>query len=276
MRIKYLQTPNLPKTPIGDNSDALTSEVKTALLACIQNLTWNDTQEGSAYYEALRSALYAESGNLPSAYQQVEYIATTRTSDTENAYIVTNATFSGNGAVIVEGKFRTTDATGAKGIVGCRQTSDSSMGLSVYVNKTSSVDKFGVYSPPFITEALTVVDGEDYSFAMTIANGNQSVSLTDSSDNTSTVSGASSIAAFANTPICVMGAKTSGDSNHQYPFDGRIYYVKVSEGGVPKLDLIPCYRKSDGVIGMYDLISNLFYTNAGSGSFTKGADVNAV
>ena len=38
-------------------------------------------------------------------------------------------------------------------------------------------------------------------------------------------------------------------------------------------DLVPCYRKSDGVIGMYDIVRKIFLTNAGSGSFTKGADV---
>lgn len=38
-------------------------------------------------------------------------------------------------------------------------------------------------------------------------------------------------------------------------------------------DLIPCYRKADGVIGMYDIVRKIFLTNAGTGSFTKGADV---
>lgn len=36
---------------------------------------------------------------------------------------------------------------------------------------------------------------------------------------------------------------------------------------------VPCYRKADGVIGMYDIVSKTFFTNAGTGSFTKGADV---
>lgn len=40
-----------------------------------------------------------------------------------------------------------------------------------------------------------------------------------------------------------------------------------------KCDLVPCYRKSDGVIGMYDIARASFLTNAGSGSFTKGANV---
>ena len=38
-------------------------------------------------------------------------------------------------------------------------------------------------------------------------------------------------------------------------------------------DLVPCYRKSDNVIGMYDIVRKTFLTNAGSGSFTKGANV---
>ena len=38
-------------------------------------------------------------------------------------------------------------------------------------------------------------------------------------------------------------------------------------------DLVPCYRKSDGEIGMYDTVRKMFLTNAGTGSFIKGTDV---
>lgn len=38
-------------------------------------------------------------------------------------------------------------------------------------------------------------------------------------------------------------------------------------------DLVPCYRKADGVIGMYDIVRKIFLTNVGTGSFTKGANV---
>lgn len=39
-------------------------------------------------------------------------------------------------------------------------------------------------------------------------------------------------------------------------------------------NFIPCYRKSDNVIGMYDLITKTFYENAGTGTFIKGNDIN--
>lgn len=39
-------------------------------------------------------------------------------------------------------------------------------------------------------------------------------------------------------------------------------------------ELYPCYRRSDGVKGLYDTINNVFYTNAGTNDFTIGPDVN--
>ena len=38
-------------------------------------------------------------------------------------------------------------------------------------------------------------------------------------------------------------------------------------------EFIPCYRKSDSVIGLYDIVNNVFYTNSGTGTFSKGANV---
>ena len=39
--------------------------------------------------------------------------------------------------------------------------------------------------------------------------------------------------------------------------------------------LVPCYRTADDVVGMYDLVTSAFFTNAGGGIFIKGADVQA-
>lgn len=56
-------------------------------------------------------------------------------------------------------------------------------------------------------------------------------------------------------------------------FVGRLYKFVVSNDNTEKLNLVPCYRKSDGEIGMYDLVNGVFYTNSGSGTFIKGDDV---
>ena len=47
---------------------------------------------------------------------------------------------------------------------------------------------------------------------------------------------------------------------------------KISQGDAIIRDFIPCYRKADGVAGMYDLVEGVFYTNKGTGTFIKGAN----
>ena len=63
----------------------------------------------------------------------------------------------------------------------------------------------------------------------------------------------------------------SGSLNNS---NNRWYYVKIWNWATQVRDLVPCYRIADGVIWMYDLVNWVFYTNAGSGTFTKWSDVN--
>lgn len=56
-------------------------------------------------------------------------------------------------------------------------------------------------------------------------------------------------------------------------FSGKIKYYIQKRNGEEIVHLIPCYRKSDNEIGMYDTVTQTFYTNQGSGTFTKGNDV---
>lgn len=48
-----------------------------------------------------------------------------------------------------------------------------------------------------------------------------------------------------------------------------IEYVKITNNGVDYA-FYPCYRKEDNVAGMYDIVNNVFYTNAGIGEFIVG------
>lgn len=53
----------------------------------------------------------------------------------------------------------------------------------------------------------------------------------------------------------------------------KLYYCKIWDGDTLVRDFIPCYQKSDNVAGLYDLVNDVFYTNAGTGNFTVGAEV---
>lgn len=53
----------------------------------------------------------------------------------------------------------------------------------------------------------------------------------------------------------------------------KVYEYKQWIDNVLERYFVPCYRKSDDEAGMYDLIYDEFYTNAGSGTFIVGNDV---
>ena len=59
-----------------------------------------------------------------------------------------------------------------------------------------------------------------------------------------------------------------------YSHNSFISYCKIYESWTLVRDFVPCYRKSDSVIGLYDLVNNQFYTNSWTGTFTKWGDVN--
>lgn len=57
--------------------------------------------------------------------------------------------------------------------------------------------------------------------------------------------------------------------------NARIYsfIVKNNTTNEIKMNLVPCYRTSDAVAGMIDLVSSTFLTNSGTGTFVVGPDV---
>lgn len=66
------------------------------------------------------------------------------------------------------------------------------------------------------------------------------------------------------------GDGTNLSSNNK----NRIYSCDIFDyNNIKTESLIPCYRKSDNVAGMYDNVNKRFLTNQGTGTFVVGSDV---
>lgn len=52
----------------------------------------------------------------------------------------------------------------------------------------------------------------------------------------------------------------------------KLYNFKIYNGTTLVRNFIPCKRNSDNAIGLYDVINGVFYTNAGTGTFTAGTE----
>ena len=63
----------------------------------------------------------------------------------------------------------------------------------------------------------------------------------------------------------------------EYGNDGntKLYSAKIYENDSLLYNYIPCYRKSDNVIGVYDIVKKTFLTNGGTGTLEKGDDVHS-
>lgn len=76
-------------------------------------------------------------------------------------------------------------------------------------------------------------------------------------------------------PLCLFASNIRDeDGTTVYSYSSaKIYEFKISEQGKFIRHMIPCYRKSDSVIGMYDLVNDKFYTNQGTGNFIIGPEI---
>lgn len=71
-------------------------------------------------------------------------------------------------------------------------------------------------------------------------------------------------------PFVLLGTHTtSGYTGRQC----RLYECKISSGSNMIRDLRPCYRISDNAIGLYDMVTESFYANSGTGNLVKGNDL---
>ena len=80
--------------------------------------------------------------------------------------------------------------------------------------------------------------------------------------------GATSVSENATSTITLFCGNNQG--TYENYAAGRIYEYKYSEDGILLRHMFPVKRLSDNELGMYDVVNNVFYTNAGTGTFIAG------
>lgn len=79
---------------------------------------------------------------------------------------------------------------------------------------------------------------------------------------------AATFTAAANMTICALNRNGSISEK----LTGKIYYVRLLSNGQAVRDFVPCIDPS-GAVGLYDLVGQQFYGNAGTGTFTAGPEM---
>lgn len=217
-----------------------------------------------------RALMGAKKARLPAEYQEVEWIGCNG-----NQYIQTDYVIGTPSTILCKVGFMTENSgTADRPVVWLRNADTKTVAQSTYkfpnvYQGKIEISGYGINN----TSAFTSQDNEKIEMVFDYKNGSQTIKRNGASDLT--YSNASPTLASIK-PIRIMRSDKMANSSDygNSVFSGRLYYFYFNQDGTVVFNMVPCYRKSDGGIGMYDLVSKTFLTNAGTGTFTKGADVN--
>lgn len=70
--------------------------------------------------------------------------------------------------------------------------------------------------------------------------------------------------------VIALFCSTNGDGSFTSRRNMKLYGARISQGGEVVREYIPCMRKSDGELGVFEACTETFITRSGSGSFTYG------
>ena len=199
-------------------------------------------------------------GRLPSEYQEVEYIQSTGTQyiDTD---VLPNATIE------FEIDYEITQIARCETLIGSDPDAKKWFSFGIVSNSSLKTNYiYAGYSNKTFTNnygELNVKTKAVYSNgSITISNVNGSVTQT-LADITMDVN---------NLPMFLFALNRKNEAADNAYI--KIYSVILNKNNEKVREFVPCYRKSDTTIGLYDLVNKTFYTNAGTGTFIKGNDIN--
>lgn len=209
-------------------------------------------EDNGAYYLDLEvpfNSLVERKTKLPDSYVPVNYIESSGTQ-----YIDTGMKATQNTSVelqISNFQYANTKVFGSR-------SSATSNNFSIISTSSSMVCDFYNYNNNRLSVSTPIEE------PITISMNNQKLKINDEEQAIATYN---TFTTPSNAYIFGgSGSYASGYTNATM----RLYYCKIWDNGTLVRKYIPCFRKSDYVVGLYDLVNGVFYTNAGSGVFTYG------
>ena len=259
----------------ADLSQTFSDDAKRALMDCLDNLEWIH-EDGDLYKTALKRALHLSNRNpnLPSEYEQVEYIEATGTQFIQTDIlsqipfrVVGDMKLAGTAQPTAVGAGVSSVATSRFFMLACPYDSGANRIGNRFANDTVTWTEDGAtYTSGWLNiRELTFDRNTRYTIESAIEYAQTAgKAITSVSCNGHTVS------VERNTPTVGYPIYFFYQSNASTPTEGTLYSCKFYSGATLLFDAVPCYRKSDNVAGIYDVVGNKFYTNVGTGTFEVG------
>ena len=242
----------------GEYSDQTRALVDAqSMNAGVQNAI--DSEFQCIEYDESGECLLMQLGGItqvPAGYTQLKYLESTGTQYIDTGIAPTNTT----GLML---KFnRQTD--GDQVVVGILTSSPYTSQIEVDAFDGNLVLAFAQSYYDSICGSMTT--NNDYTVSINYKNNRKRFI-----NGASTLDITNTLIATNNTMYMFAARRVRENKNIPYYFlKGLIYYLQITDGMDIVRNFIPARRNSDGEIGMYDTVSNTFFTNSGTGEFIAG------
>ena len=154
--------------------------------------------------------------------------------------------------------------------MGSRENSDATRFYCVYPLSTSSI-YYGFNTGTTISCSLKV--DTIYRLQTNFLNS-RLVNVYDKDGNRKGGGAISSTLTTQTAPVSIFGYHSASSGTVSSKREFELYGARCSKGHEVVREYIPCYRKSDGVVGVFEKITGQFLTSAVDAVFTKGADID--
>lgn len=201
-------------------------------------------------------------GELPQGYTRIKYVERPSSADNSSGYNTTGFKLNGTDDAVIEmGVMLTAQPSSSSGgyFLCCRQNNESNtVGFGIYAEQNmghiGAYDGASALLPPH--DGAASVLGQK--FDLVVTKTTETLTITDGT-NTDTQSRTprtmvSNLIVFAQYPY-------SGTTLSVYVV-GRIYYLRIKEAGVEKVNFIPCIQNSDNKVGFWNTVAKEFKTSA--------------
>ena len=203
--------------------------------------------------------------SIPKTYQELEYIQNSGTQYINTGVVPTNN-------LVTELVFTDVAASGSNYVLGSRTSAGAVINYAI----SGSVHDSGL---------LCSWMGESYQPTMTrVANEKYKITLTPEHSEElgyrlhAVILDMTTMQKYSGDTIYTVDGMTQ-DMASIYVFSlnasnihqgMKVHSLKLWDEDILIRDFVPCYRKADNAIGLYDKVNNRFYTNLGNNEFIKG------
>ena len=182
--------------------------------------------------------------NMPDEYQELDYIESDGTQ-----YILTDVIPTDTTGVYLD--FSLNQSSLHDQVFFGSGTTDDNNGYWIGTTKSTSYFRWNSYHP----QGFRFSNNTKYNATLNFLN-DRTFKV-----NNETKGSISDTLKIRSLPIVVFAYNYDGDNTARLFTSMKLYSFKISDGTTIIRDYIPCYRKTDNLIGLYNMVEGKFYSN---------------